>query len=70
MGEFVFLSVQFLDALNCAFVGLVIQVQTVGLNVRTKELEAVLIGLVVEFLHRSFSRLYAVLRHAQRPINY
>ena len=50
MCEFVLLRVQFLDALNGAVVGLVVQVQTIGLDVRTQELETVLIGLVVELL--------------------
>ena len=50
MSEFFFLSVQFLDALNGTVVGLVVQVQTIGLDVRTHELEAVLIGLVIELL--------------------
>lgn len=53
MSEFVFLGVHFPDALNGSVVGLVVQVQTIGLNVRTQELESVLIGLVVElpFVH-------------------
>ena len=61
MCEFVFLRVQFLDALNGAVVGLVVQVQTIGLDVRTQELEAVLIGLVVEF---PFVHPYAFLRQS------
>ena len=50
MYEFILLRIQFPDALNGSVVGFVVQVQTIGLDVRTQELEAVLIGLVVEFL--------------------
>ena len=61
MGEFVFLGVHFLDAINGSVVGLVVQVHTIGLNVRTQELESVLIGLVVELL---FVHPYAFLRQS------
>jgi hypothetical protein len=59
--EFFFLRVHFLDALNGSVVSLAVQVQTIGLNVRTQKLEAVLIGLVVEFL---FVHPYAFLRQS------
>jgi hypothetical protein len=48
--EFVLLRVHFLDALNGSVVGLVVQVQTIGLDVCTQELKAALIGLVIELL--------------------
>ena len=50
MGELIIQRVHLLNALYGVVVGLVIQVQSVGLDVSTQELEAVLVGLVVEFL--------------------
>lgn len=50
MGELVIKRVHLIDALYGVVVGLVVQVQAVGLDVGAQELEAVLIGLVVEFL--------------------
>lgn len=50
MGELVIKSVHLIDALYGMVVGLVVQVQAVGLDVGTQKLEAVLVGLVVEFL--------------------
>lgn len=50
MGELVIKSVHLIDAFYGMVVGLVVQVQAVGLDVSTQELEAVLVWLIVEFL--------------------
>ena len=50
MGKLAIKCVHLIDALYGVVVGLVVQVQAVGLDVSTKELEAVLVWLVVEFL--------------------
>ena len=50
VGELVVECVHLYNALYGVVIGLVIQVQAVGLDVSTKKLKAVLIGLVVEFL--------------------